>query len=377
MKIVFVSNYFNHHQAPITYEFDKQTNHNFYFIETIPMEQERKKLGWGNESKPDYVLQSYLDADSMESAQQLILNADVVIWGSCPFEMISPRLKMKKLTFAYSERIFKSGNFISKLLRAVKYNFKLRRYQDSHYLLCASGYAAEDYNKIGLFKDKSFKWGYFPETKIYENIDELISSKEKKSILWVARFIDWKHPEIAVNLAKYLKTKGYEFTLNMIGTGPLENDIKANIENNNLSDCVHALGSMSPEKVREHMEKSEIFIFTSDRNEGWGAVLNEAMNSACATVSNKDIGAVPYLVDNSNNGFKYNGNDFEELYSIVESLLNNHDKRCSVGRKAYSYISDRWNAKTAVSNFLLIVNRITIGNVEGKKIFLYDPCTNA
>ena len=36
------------------------------------------------------------------------------------------------------------------------------------------------------------------------------------------------------------------------------------------------LGSMTPEQVREHMEESILFLFTSDFGEGWGAVLNEA-----------------------------------------------------------------------------------------------------
>ena len=354
MKIVFVSNYYNHHQSSISREFDKQTDHNFYFIETIPMEQERKNLGWGNEAKPQYVMQSYLNEEMMEQCKQLIIDADVVIWGSCPFEMIKPRLKMKKLTFMYSERLFKSSGFLGKMLRAIKYNLKLRIYKSNHYLLCASGYAAEDYNKIGLFKDKAFKWGYFPETKIYENIDELISSKEKHSILWVARFIDWKHPEIAVNLAKYLKTKGYEFTLNMIGTGPLENDIKANIENNNLSDCVHVLGSMSPEKVREHMEKSEIFIFTSDRNEGWGAVLNEAMNSACAVVANNEIGAVPFVLKDEINGFCYFSE--EQLYEKVKLLLDSSGTRKKIGNNAAKTIVVHWNSREAVNRFISLAS---------------------
>jgi hypothetical protein len=36
---------------------------------------------------------------------------------------------------------------------------------------------------------------------------------------------------------------------------------------------------MPPEEVRVHMEQSNIYLFTSDFGEGWGAVLNEAMNS--------------------------------------------------------------------------------------------------
>ncbi len=45
------------------------------------------------------------------------------------------------------------------------------------------------------------------------------------------------------------------------------------------------LGAMSPDKVRAYMERADVFLFTSDFNEGWGAVLNESMNSGCAVVA--------------------------------------------------------------------------------------------
>lgn len=36
------------------------------------------------------------------------------------------------------------------------------------YLLCASAYAAGDYAKMGLFRGKSYKWGYFPAALPYD-----------------------------------------------------------------------------------------------------------------------------------------------------------------------------------------------------------------
>ena len=140
MKIVFVSNYYNHHQSYIAHEFNNLTHHNFWFIETIPMEQERKNLGWGNENKPNYVLQSYISSSKMAQCQKMINDADAVIWGSCPFKMIKYRLKKKKLTFLYSERLFKDNNFVLNILRTIKYNILLRPYTTNHYLLCASAY---------------------------------------------------------------------------------------------------------------------------------------------------------------------------------------------------------------------------------------------
>lgn len=51
---------------------------------------------------------------------------------------------------------------------------------------------------------------------------------------------------------------------------------------------------MKASEVRSYMEKADIYLFTSDFNEGWGAVLNESMNSGCAVVASHAIGSVPF-----------------------------------------------------------------------------------
>ena len=43
----------------------------------------------------------------------------------------------------------------------------------------------------------------------------------------------------------------------------------------------------------------------SGRKEGWGAVVNEAMSSGCAVVADAEAGSVPYLIENSKDGFIY------------------------------------------------------------------------
>lgn len=43
-----------------------------------------------------------------------------------------------------------------------------------------------------------------------------------------------------------------------IGDGVLKEQIQQGISKENLSDCVHLLGAMSPGRVRAHMEQSEI-----------------------------------------------------------------------------------------------------------------------
>ncbi len=356
---VFVSNFYNHHQAFFSKEMVLQTNNQFRFIETVPMDTERKKLGWGQEEKPDFVLQSYTDQKSYEHCKCLINEADVVIWGTCPFSLIKPRLKAGKLTFAYSERIFKEGTEgFAFWGRVIKYYFKLHKYQHNHFLLCASGYASTDYHRVGLFEKCAIKWGYFPETKEYENVEELIHKKQPTSLLWVARMIDWKHPELAIQVAKQLKQNGYQFHLNMIGIGELIEQLGNMIDEYKLQDCVHLLGAMKPEEVREHMEQSQVFLFTSDCNEGWGAVLNEAMNSGCAVVANRNIGSVPFLINEGFNGLVYDDGDFGTLYRHTVELLENVKLRESIEKNAINTISAMWNAKTAAQRFLVLIEEL-------------------
>lgn len=359
LKLVFVSNYYNHHQASLSRAMYEQTDHRFAFIETEPMSEERIAMGWGEKEKPSYVFSAYESKDQWQKCQKVINEAEVVIWGSCPFSMIRPRLRKKKLTFAYSERIFKNGfhgmNFWG---RAVKYIFRLALYQKNHYLLCASAYAAGDYARIGLFRGRAFKWGYFPETRDY-NIDELFAQKrknEKSIILWVARFIGWKHPEVPVLLAEKLKQEGCTFDLKLIGNGELSNKIASMIREKKLEDCVHMLGAMSPDEVRKHMEQANIFLFTSDRNEGWGAVLNEAMNSGCAVVASHAIGSVPYLIKNGNNGYIYENEG--QLHSLVIDLIKNPDRTTKFGTEALQSILTQWNGKNATERLCELCEKI-------------------
>ena len=374
--IVFISNYYNHHQSAISEEFFKQTNGQYRFIQTEPMEEERRNMGWGQNVLPSFVMESYKDKETYKQCVDLINSADVVIAGSASEKIIRKRIRSGKLVFRYSERIYKNKKKLLQLpLRFIKYHFDNYPYKNV-YMLCASAYAARDYAITGMFKGKTFKWGYFPAVKKYDDIVKLIDDKTPNSILWTARFIDWKHPEVPIRVAKRLKQSGYKFSLSLIGNGKLDNKIRDMIKAEKLEDCVQMLGSMKPGEVRRYMEQSEIFLFTSDFNEGWGAVLNESMNSACAVVASHAIGSVPFLINDGENGFIYKNGDEDDLFNKVKFLLNNAEKRKQISLEAYKTMTETWNAENAVGSFLAIVKKLESGNFF-VNLCENGPCTKA
>ena len=293
MKIVFLSNFYNHHQAFISRKLYELTDGNYYFISTEDVPCERKKLGYQDSVGP-FVISYHSGLISAKEAQRHIDSADIVIVGSAPEHLLDYRKRKRKIILRYSERPLKIGG------QCWKYPIRWYRFHKNNpksvpiYVLCASAYAASDYSNFGLFTERTYKWGYFPECRKYD-IDGLLSKKKTNTILWCGRFIDWKHPDDAIKVAYSLKKEGYSFHLNMIGAGDMEDELKLLVKELDLENAVHFLGSMPPDQVRSHMEEAGIYLFTSDRQEGWGAVLNEAMNSGCAIVASHSIGSVPLV----------------------------------------------------------------------------------
>lgn len=380
MKVAFFSNYLNHHQLPFCLAMDRLTDHQFTFVATTPISQERLNMGYHDMNKHyPFVLTTYDSAENAQLAQVLAVKSDVVIFGAAPEGYLKTRLKQNKLTFMCTERLYKNGLSLQKLPRvcisAWLHHGRFMRKQ--LYMLCASAYTAADCAVFGNYLGRTYKWGYFPEVK-KQDADELLARKRsnpKLSILWAGRIIDWKHPDDAITLAERLKQTGYDFDLNIIGNGAMEPQLKNMIHDKHLDDCVHMLGSMSPEAVREHMEAADIFLFTSDFNEGWGAVLNESMNSACAVVASHAIGSVPFLLEDGKNGYIYRNGDMDCLYDRVVRLMEQPELREQMGREAYRTLADMWNADVAAERFVELAEAL----MEGKNVDLFEsgPCSQA
>lgn len=370
MKIVFVSNFLNHHQLPFCSAI-KERCEDFSFIAT----ENVTNIGYQRAMEEDYVLHYYNYAEK-EKAEKAIIEADAVIFGACPNELIEKRMKLDKLSFLFSERFFKEGvsrRFIPSTRKKIRN--RIARYKDQNmYILCASAYLPYDLSFFGYPTEKYFKWGYFPQLKIYSNIQKIIEEKKEASLLWAGRLIDWKHSEQALILAKQLIKSNYNFTLNIIGDGPLKRKLEKLIKKFKLQDYVKLLGSVSSDKVREQMEKATIFLFTSNRKEGWGAVLNEAMNSGCAVVASHAIGSVPFLIEDKQNGLIYQDGNSKDLFKKVKWLLDNPEKRKLMGNKAYNSLVFQWNAENAAERLYAIIKSIL---EEERFIFDDGVCSRA
>lgn len=371
MTFTFVSNYINHHQIPLCEALRRELGDDFTFIQTMPMEEERIAMGWGVDVRQlPYVQCLYQDE---YACRRTIAESDVVLFGWSQREDIAAeRLASGRVTMRVSERLYREGQWkaVSPRGLAAKYQEHIKYRKKNVCMLCAGAYTASDFHLIGAYPGKLFRWGYFTRLRTYseEQFNTMKVQDGRLHIVWAGRFIPLKHPEYVVRLAGTLRDKGCPFFIHMLGDGELEPQIRQDVDQAGLAESFRFYGYTEPEQVRDVMEQCHIHLFTSNHLEGWGAVVNEGMNSGCVEVVNEQVGAAPYLIRHGVNGLVYPKDRYGKMEALVLDLFENWETRRRMGRAAYETIRDVWNAEYAAKELLRFAEGLLRGEiVPGKE----------
>ncbi len=366
MTFTFVSNYINHHQIPLCEALYRRLGADYTFIQTMPMEEERVAMGWGVDlNKLPYVQCLY---ETEYDCLKKIAESDVVLFGWTGREdIVQSRLETGKTTLRVSERLYREGQWKAVSPRGLiaKYAEHIKYRNQNVCMLCAGAYTASDFRLISAYPGKMFKWGYFTSLRIYEDKEFEVMKPQDGTlhIVWAGRFIPLKHPEYVVRLAKTLRGRGYDFRIHMLGDGELEPVVRRDMESSGLSSYIRLYGYTAPEQVRDVMERCHIHLFTSNYLEGWGAVINEGMNSGCVEVVNAQVGAAPYLIRHGVNGLVYPDDNYEKMEELVLELFADFPRYRKLGRAAYETIRDIWNAEHAAKELVRFAECLLHGNI--------------
>lgn len=366
MTFTFVSNYINHHQIPLCDALYRRLGADFTFIQTMPMEEERVAMGWALDvHRLPYVQCLYEDE---YGCLKKIAESDVVLFGWTGREDIAAaRLASGKTTMRVSERLYREGQWkmISPRGLAAKYQEHIKYRRKNVCMLCAGAYTASDFRLIGAYPDKMFRWGYFTALRTYS--EERFAAMKPQGgtlhIVWAGRFIPLKHPEYTVRLARRLRESGFAFCVHMLGDGEMEPAVRRDVKSAGLEEYFRFYGYTEPERVRDVMERCHIHLFTSNHLEGWGAVVNEGMNSGCVEVVNAQVGAAPYLIRHGENGLVYPKGRYDKMEELMLDLFRNWETGRSMGRAAYETIRDMWNAEHAASELLRFSEGLLHGEI--------------
>jgi glycosyltransferase involved in cell wall biosynthesis len=154
------------------------------------------------------------------------------------------------------------------------------------------------------------------------------------NLLWVRAFHEIYNPVLAVKVLKKLRSIGVNCNLTMVGPdkdGSME-VVKKLAKKNGLEDSIKFTGRLKKEDWIEESKDSHIFINTTNADNTPVSVM-EAMCLGLPIVST-NVGGLPYIIDNSVDGFLVNPNDFEAMADAIMLLRDNPKVYNDIGKNA-------------------------------------------
>lgn len=178
-------------------------------------------------------------------------------------------------------------------------------------------------NKLNLINN-----GYDFKTMENKSLEKKIERKAKIELLYCNRFDQNKNPKLLIDAVKILKNEKIDFHLNMLGEGELQNLIKDEIKNNDLTNEVSLLGYVS--NPFPYIAKCDI-ICLSSLLEGFSTFLIEGLYFKKPFVSTS--GAIPFEIKDKNCGIIVETS--EEYARAIISLYNDEKKYEDMANNGY------------------------------------------
>ncbi len=373
MKIVIYTNSISPHQLPLASELvDALGAENVLYAYENAESKGRQSLGWKQEPE-SWCRKASECIDIIENCEMLLVG------GLRPTTLLETRAKYNRRTLYMSERWFKPPLGMLRLLypkyfimawRVVKL---LTKSSTFIYLpigihsakdmarLCGLlhgdlrclfntpklNFESEPGGKIWLENDKDNKkyclnkmkmWGYFVKPSRYDlsqTQQNKIENRKEIKILWVGRMLNLKRVDTIIRAVienanlKLVDDTLPKISLNIYGSGPEEAHLKR------MSYGYEKLIKFYPpvpiDDVRKLMHEHDIYVFSSNGYEGWGAVVSEALEEGMKVIGTYEAGSCATILPKEN---LFHVGDWQFLLKI----LHNHVKATKI---------NNWTAKVA------------------------------
>ena len=160
-------------------------------------------------------------------------------------------------------------------------------------------------------------------TKISNKLSELKVNEKIIKFITVGRLASWKNIDSIIKSMSILKNQNIDFELLIVGSGPLESDLKNLVKELELEKQVIFTGQKTATQLADYYKKSEIYIQASGY-EGLPHVLLEAINYNLTLISTP-IGGSNEVLEDGKNGWVLDlvdgvKPDPTNLYSIIMDI---------------------------------------------------------
>ena len=189
-------------------------------------------------------------------------------------------------------------------------------------------------------------------------------------IISVGRLVAFKGFEHLIDACAELARRGLDFTCEIIGDGPLRDDLQTKIDMLNLSSRVNLLGSLSQGAVLEKLQAADIFALASvmdhqGASDIFPTVIIEAMAAARPVVSTR-LAGIPESVLHGETGLLVPPGDRIALAQALQQLIQNPELRARYGRAARARVEQHFLIEHTVVPLLQLLQKTSVAPAKPK-----------
>ncbi len=177
-------------------------------------------------------------------------------------------------------------------------------------------------------------------------------------ILSVGYLIERKGFEYLIRAMPHVLKEHENVRLKIVGSGPLESKLKSLIRELGLGDKVEIIKNVSDENLLMMYNSADLFVLPSivdsqGNTEGLGVVLLEAM--ACGLpVIGSDVGGIPDIIEDGNNGFLVKQKNSELLKNSILNFIEDKKLSDNISGKGYKSILNKFGWDNIANKYIKI-----------------------
>lgn len=181
-------------------------------------------------------------------------------------------------------------------------------------------------------------------------------------LLTVARFVEKKGIEYAIDAVARLVAEFPQIRYHIIGDGPCVHAIRNRVKRRGVSDHVALLGQVSDERLINELDEAMAFILPSviasdgDRD-GVPIALMEAMAMETVPITSA-VSGIPELVTHRETGLLCEPRDVRQLSKMIETVVVDESARQKMASLARSAIKENFSVKNQIQAMDSVIHRL-------------------
>lgn len=185
------------------------------------------------------------------------------------------------------------------------------------------------------------------------------------SALFVGRLIEGKGVDVLIKAIAYLKTKGKNFCLSIIGDGPYRKELEVIVTNADIKNLVKFYGSINHTDLPDFFSRHEIFINPSTLSEGLGLVTIEAMGCVCPVVVS-DFEAIHDVVEHGKTGVIVPQNDHIALADAIANLNKNSKEQKILAKNGRNFVLNKFDWGSIGNRYSSLIDELNCKYTKDK-----------